>query len=71
MIFRIAPEPERPFRGCTNTFHFRETIMARKIIAVVAVVTGLALAGCNTVEGAGKDVSSAGKAVSGAASEAK
>ena len=37
---------------------------------IVAAVMGM-LAGCNTVEGAGRDVSSAGKAVSNAAQEAK
>lgn len=42
--------------------------MVRKIMAL-ALVAGamMSVAACNTVEGAGKDVSSAGKAVSNAA----
>lgn len=40
-----------------------------KLIAVTAVA--LLLAACNTVEGAGKDVASAGNAVSNAASDSK
>ena len=41
--------------------------MVRKLIAIIAVAGALAVAACNTVEGAGKDVSSAGDAVSDAA----
>jgi len=41
--------------------------MVRKLIAIIAISSGIALAACNTVEGAGKDVSSAGDAVSDAA----
>ncbi len=33
-----------------------------RIITISLLVSGLALAGCNTVAGAGKDVSSVGKA---------
>lgn len=45
--------------------------MVRKIVAAAVVAFGLFTAACNTVEGAGKDVSSAGDAVSDAASSAK
>jgi len=45
--------------------------MVRKIAAVLLLTTGLAVAACNTVEGAGKDVSSAGRAVSDAADDSK
>jgi len=45
--------------------------MLRKFAAVALVALGLGLAACNTVEGAGKDVSSAGDAVAGAAQDAK
>lgn len=38
--------------------------MRKSLIVVVALIAGLAISACNTVEGAGKDVSSAGKAVS-------
>jgi len=46
--------------------------MVRKLV-MVALAAGslMAVAACNTVEGAGKDVSSAGNAVANAASEAK
>lgn len=37
--------------------------MVRRILATIAVIGGLALAGCNTVEGAGKDIKSAGQAI--------
>ncbi|MGE5723238.1 MAG: entericidin A/B family lipoprotein [Sphingomonadales bacterium] len=41
--------------------------MVRKLIAIVAVTSAFALAACNTVEGAGKDVKSVGKTVEDAA----
>ncbi|HEY6916153.1 MAG TPA: entericidin A/B family lipoprotein [Allosphingosinicella sp.] len=37
--------------------------MVRKLIALFAITTSFALAACNTVEGVGKDVQSAGEAV--------
>ncbi len=43
----------------------------RKILSLVVVAGALAVSACNTVEGVGRDVSSAGNAVSGAAKEAK
>jgi len=45
--------------------------MVRKIVAVALVALSLGLSACNTVEGAGKDVSSAGNAVSDAAKDSK
>ncbi|HEX8257435.1 MAG TPA: entericidin A/B family lipoprotein [Allosphingosinicella sp.] len=39
----------------------------RKILAIFALSTSLALAACNTVEGVGEDVQSAGEAVEDAA----
>jgi predicted small secreted protein len=41
--------------------------MVRKIVSATLVAGALLLASCNTVDGAGKDVSSAGRAVSDAA----
>jgi predicted small secreted protein len=38
--------------------------MVRKLIAIVALTGGLALAGCNTISGIGKDVGSVGDSVS-------
>lgn len=44
----------------------------KKLILVLATLMALpALAACNTIEGVGEDVSAAGGAVSGAASETK
>jgi predicted small secreted protein len=44
--------------------------MERVIVALVIVGT-IFLSACNTVEGAGKDVSSAGSAIANTAQEAK
>ena len=43
----------------------------RKLVILAALAASLSVAACNTVEGAGKDVSSAGKAVSDTASDVK
>jgi len=43
----------------------------RKIVVLAALAVSLVVAACNTVEGAGKDVSSAGHAVSETAQDAK
>lgn len=43
----------------------------RKILSLVVVAGALAVGACNTVEGVGRDVSSAGSAVSGAAQDSK
>ncbi len=43
----------------------------RKIIVLLAATAALAVAACNTVEGAGRDVSAAGHAVSNTAQDAK
>ena len=43
----------------------------RKLIILAAAVATMAIAACNTVEGAGKDVSAAGHAVSNTAEDAK
>ncbi len=45
--------------------------MRKTIIIAVTLVAGFAVTACNTVEGAGKDVSSAGKAVSSTANDVK
>ncbi|PZU57781.1 MAG: entericidin EcnA/B family protein [Sphingobium sp.] len=41
--------------------------MSKKIVAALLLSGALVLSACNTVEGAGKDVQSAGKAVENAA----
>ena len=43
----------------------------RKIITALTLVGALAVGACNTIEGAGKDVSSAGKTVAKTADDAK
>jgi entericidin B len=43
----------------------------RKIVMLAAIAAALATSACNTVAGAGKDVSAVGKAVTGAADDAK
>ncbi len=43
----------------------------RKLVILAALAASLSVAACNTVEGAGKDVSSAGKAVTDTAREVK
>jgi predicted small secreted protein len=45
--------------------------MVRKALALALVAGTLLVSACNTVEGAGKDVSSAGKAVSKTANDVK
>lgn len=43
----------------------------RKLVLLVLAAASMAVAGCNTMSGAGKDVSSAGKAVTNTAEDAK
>ena len=43
----------------------------RKFIGVLVVASAMMVSACNTVEGAGKDVSSAGDAVSKTANDVK
>jgi predicted small secreted protein len=43
----------------------------RKIIVLTAAAAALLVAGCNTVAGIGRDAQSAGRAVTGAANDAK
>ena len=41
--------------------------MLRKLIALFVLSSGIALAGCNTIEGAGRDIESVGNKVADAA----
>ena len=43
----------------------------RKILVLAAAATALLIAGCNTIAGAGKDVSAVGHAVTDTAKDAK
>lgn len=43
----------------------------RKLVVLAIAASALLVSACNTIEGVGRDVSSAGKAVSGAARDAK
>ncbi len=45
--------------------------MRKSIILAAAIIAGLTVSACNTVSGAGKDVSSVGKAVTNTANDAK
>ncbi|MBD8620293.1 entericidin A/B family lipoprotein [Sphingomonas sp. CFBP 13728] len=45
--------------------------MMRKLVGLAIVASALMVSACNTVEGAGKDVSSAGKTVAKTANSAK
>jgi predicted small secreted protein len=50
---------------------FKGITQMRKFVLLIVAAAGLTLAACNTVEGAGKDVSSAGHAVTDTARDAK
>lgn len=43
----------------------------RKLIVLAAAAAALMVASCNTIAGVGKDVQAAGRAVTGAADDAK
>ncbi len=43
----------------------------RKFVVLAFAASALLVSACNTIEGVGRDVSAAGKAVSGAARDAK
>lgn len=43
----------------------------RKIVVLAAAAAALLVSACNTIEGVGRDVSAAGRAVSNTASDAK
>ncbi|HEX8232848.1 MAG TPA: entericidin A/B family lipoprotein [Caulobacteraceae bacterium] len=43
----------------------------RKLVVLMIVAAGLAVSACNTMSGAGRDVSAAGEAVTNTAEEAK
>jgi predicted small secreted protein len=46
-------------------------VLMRKIVAAATLASALILGACNTIEGAGKDVSSAGNTVAKTADDAK
>ncbi len=50
---------------------FKSEVHMRKFLSVAVVAGALAISACNTVEGVGRDVSSAGDAVAGAAKDSK
>lgn len=43
----------------------------KKIVTIALLATTMLVAGCNTIEGAGKDLSSVGKTVAKTADDAK
>lgn len=50
---------------------FKSEVDMRKFLSLAVVAGALAVSACNTVEGVGRDVSSAGDAVAGAAKDSK
>jgi entericidin B len=50
---------------------FLESRIMRKVMLIAATAAALLVAGCNTIEGLGRDVQAAGSAVTGAASDAR
>jgi len=57
-------------RGRTPGTSFQENIM-RKFIGLAAIAGALLVSACNTVEGMGRDVESAGQTVANTADQAK
>ncbi len=57
----------------TATLYSRslETPQMRKLVVLAMMAASMVVAACNTVEGAGRDVSAAGKAVTNTADDAK
>lgn len=51
-------------------FLLRKTMM-RKFVLFAAMAASLAVAACNTIEGAGRDISAAGGAIADTARDAK
>ena len=51
--------------------HFDNKVAMKKAAASLLLLGSFVLGGCNTIEGMGKDVSAAGRAVSGAAQDNK
>jgi predicted small secreted protein len=62
--------PRRRF-AFTVKVHTAKGIPMKKIIALTIVAAALAVSACNTISGAGRDVSAAGSAVTTGAEEAK
>ena len=73
--FQKRCRAERCRNRCGVTALFRHTRSGdnpmRPIIAITVLAATLLLAACNTVEGAGRDVSAAGHAVTDTAKDAK
>jgi predicted small secreted protein len=62
---------ETPIEGAAKVMPNRGDPELRTIVAIALIAASMALAACNTIEGAGKDVSSAGHAVSDTARDAR
>jgi predicted small secreted protein len=73
--------PPEEIRRATGSFeHGRAEVNPRMpnsallrslLLAALLVAVGTGLAGCNTIEGAGKDIQAAGSAMSGTAKDTK
>ena len=66
-LYEPYPVPAVPVPCVLNTKSKEQNM--KNIVALAVVAAGLALTGCHTVNGVGKDVKSAGTAVSDASGE--
>ncbi len=55
----------------TDVANKQQVILMKQLIALILLVAIGGLAGCNTIEGAGKDIQSGGDAVSDTARDVK
>jgi predicted small secreted protein len=69
--FMSTPELDCAARFGEIAADLRGIFRMRKLIVLAAAASALLVASCNTIAGAGKDVSAAGKAVTRTADDAK
>ncbi|WP_338086186.1 entericidin A/B family lipoprotein [Marichromatium gracile] len=55
----------------TDGIDTQEVMVMEKLVALILLIALVGLPGCNTIEGAGKDIQSGGDAVSDAARDVK
>jgi predicted small secreted protein len=64
-------QPKAKLGVWTKLDHTNKVLTMRKIITLTIVAAALAVSACNTIAGAGRDVSAAGSAVTSGANDAK
>ncbi len=69
----MLPLGKLKFRPLSSPLFTSQTsdLLMRKILILAVSAAALMISACNTVEGVGKDVSAAGRAVSNTAKDAK